>query len=130
MRRFRPFFSQPALEPLRRDRQHVIAPFAPFSVEQIVQTFRRVRPETDGKRGRNSRHGSSFPDGARHLCDDAIVGESGQGAFESLLSKAPPAKVQRSKVDERIARAPATTGVLLQETLLDEALDIAERGIV
>jgi hypothetical protein len=36
----------------------------------------------------------------------------------------------RSSIDQRIARAPATTRVFPQDTPLDEALDITERGVV
>ena len=37
---------------------------------------------------------------------------------------------RRSNLNQRIARAPATSWVLPQKTLLDQALDIAERRIV
>ena len=40
------------------------------------------------------------------------------------------ARGHRSSINQRIARAPATTRVFPQETLLDEALDITERGVV
>src|SRR5207249_5000487 len=50
-------------------------------------------------------------------CDEA-------SAYEAALGG------HRSSNNQRIARAPATTRVFPQETLLDEALDITERGVV
>jgi hypothetical protein len=46
------------------------------------------------------------------------------------LQLARPAGGHWSSINQRIARAPATTRVFPQETLLDEALDITERGVV
>jgi len=36
----------------------------------------------------------------------------------------------RSRINQRIARAPATARIFKQETLLDDALDIPERSVV
>src|SRR5205823_13410308 len=72
-----------------------------------------------------------YEQGHRHVDALAIVRLIGHppACYEASACEAALGG-HRSSNTQRIARAPATTWVFPQETPLDEALDITERGVV